>query len=459
MRVVIAGDDEVALRIAEGLMQRHEVVVLFAGDGAMPTKLERLDVAVIQGSPSSRIVLEDAGIAQADYFIACTDYDEQNIVACLSAQRLGVRESICFITHPRLFGSASDGDLAEALGIDHVIRPPEQLSEEIVRIVTVPGALDVQPLLGGRVTLLKAEVEEGARITDGPLRSHSNLGEVVLVLGQRGPELFIPRGDTQFLPGDRVTVAGRWSSIGRFQNRYLRSVSRGREGHRAAVVGAGEVGIGVVRELEEAGYSVAVIESNRERCETAAELLHRSTSVAIHGDGSDLELLEEERIPEFPVLVAVTNNDEKNLLISLLAKHLGVERIITRANNLPNERLFEKVGIDVVLSAKGAAVRTVLRQIEGQSDHVAELEHGDVRVMEIEVDGDQTGLRLANLSSPVFAVVGAVQRQGRVIIPKGSTEIRSGDRLLVFTRASEESKCRAFFANPRGFRRRESGEE
>lgn len=455
--IVIAGDDEVAIRIAEGLMNRHEVVFIYPGPEVYRARLEKLDVQVMHGPMSSRSTLQNAGVQDADYFIACTDYDEQNIVACLTAQRLGVKSSVCFITHPGLFGEDHD-DLAEALGIDHVVRPPGQLAEEIQRIVTVPGALDVRQYYGGRVSLLKAEVEPGSILAESRVRDAKIPKGVVMVLGRRGEEFLIPRGDTQFQPGDRVTVIGQRGAIARFQAKHLRGDSSSKTARRAAVIGCGEVGMQLIRALEDSGWSVTVIEKDRGRVENAAEVLRRSGSIAIHGDGSDLELLEDEQISAYPVLVAVTNNDEKNLLISLLAKHLGIPRIVTRADNLTNELLFERVGIDVVLSAKGAAVRTVLRHIEGVETHAFELEHGDVHVLEFELPGEYEPIRLDRLRAPVFAVVGAVTRKGRVIIPKGDTELRPNDRILVFCLQGDSEQSRNFFLDPQAYLDRVEGE-
>lgn len=450
MYIVLAGDDEVAIRIGEGLMHRHEVVFVFTGEGAPPARLERLDLQLVVGSVTSRAVLDQAGVSKCDFFVAATNYDEQNIVACLSSQRLGANRTIAFITHAGFFVGGDD-DLAHTLGIDHVVRPAEQLAEEIVRIVTTPGALDVQQFLGGRLSLLKAEVEEGSRLAEAPLRELSQLGDVVLVLGHRGDQIFIPRGDTHFQSHDRVTVIGKWGSVSRFRSRFLRNQRSGKERHRAAIVGCGEVGMTVIEELEAAGWSVTAVESDRDRCNRVTEIMSRSSSMVIHGDGSDLELLEDEGIENYPVLVAVTNSDEKNLLISLLAKHMGVERILTRADNLNNERLFERVGIDVVLSAKGAAVRSVLREIEGSHDQVAELEHGYVHLVEVELPADFPPTRLSELRAPMFVVVGAIIRKGRIIVPKGKTEMRPRDLLLVFTTSDDHPACRNFFLDPHSY--------
>jgi len=225
--------------------------------------------------------------------------------------------------------------------------------------------------------------------------------------------------------------------------RYLRTAQRRTEGQRAAVVGGGVVGLTVALGLEASGWNVTVIETGRARCEEIAPLLK---GLVLHGDGTDLELLEQERVGEASVLVAVTSNDEKNLLVSLLAQSLGVRRIVTRANTLGNERLFERVGIDVVRSARGAAVRSVL----ALADHrratlLAELEHGDAEVIELEIPEDMAPVPLPRLKSELFAIIGAILRRGRVIIPRGRDSVQGGDHLLVFCKSVDEAQTREFF--------------
>jgi trk system potassium uptake protein TrkA len=170
--------------------------------------------------------------------------------------------------------------------------------------------------------------------------------------------------------------------------------------------------------------------------------------LVLHGDGTDLDLLESERIGDDPVLLAVTSNDEKNLLVSLLAKNIGVPRIVTRVDQQSNERLFEKVGIDVVLSARGAAIQSVMDSVgHSKADLLAELEHGDAEVLELEVPPDVEPRPINALKSDIFAIIGAILREGRVIIPSGGDDVRAGDRLLVFCKQEHEQVVRDFFLN------------
>lgn len=446
MNVVIASEDIVGIRIAEELMASHKVVYIAPAE---IDRLERLDVEAVFGSPTAPAVLKRAHVGSADLFVACMASDEQNIVSCIAAQRLGARRTTCMLTRPGFLSvSGDDRELAESLGIDSVVRPAQQLADEIIRIVTVPGALDVEEFVGGRVRLLRSAVEPGAAITRKPLSELQLPRQVNLVMLRRGDDMVVPRGTTHIEPGDKIVAMGTEAAVRRLLHRWLRGPAADAEKRTAAVVGAGTVGLAVVRGLEEAGFRVKVIEVNKERCE---EIAGELGSLVLHGDGADLDLLQQESVGDASVLVAVADNDEKNLLVSLLAKQLGVKRTVTRASRLANEIMFERVGIDVVRSAKGAAIRSVVRSVEPDNFEIrAELEHGDACVIELDLPDAFEETALSDLQPPTFARVGSILRNRRLIVPRGSDRLCPGDQVLIFCTRADEDQTREFFLDPKG---------
>jgi trk system potassium uptake protein TrkA len=444
MHIVIGGEDEVAFRLAEELMEEH-AVVLICPEGKTGPQTDRLDVEVVEGPITSAEVLARARAGDADFFIACSETDEENLVASVLVKKLGSKRTICFLSRPgfeRRLGE--DSSLAEIFDIDQVIRPAEQLGQEILRIMMVPGALDVEAFEGGRVRLLRHAIEEGARITSAPLRDLAIPLGVVLVMARRGDEIFLPRGDTQLESGDKVTVMGTLAGINRLLFGFLRGTETARPTRQATIVGGGTVGTTVALGLEEAGWSVKIIETDRERCEEISALLDKT--LVLHGDGADIDLLEQEQIGEDSVLVVVTSNDEKNLLVSLLAKSMGVPRILTRATTQANERLFERVGIDVVRSARGAAIQTVLRAVvQGKSTMLAELEHGEAMVLELRVPKGIEPIPIQSMRGPRSAIIGAILRGRRVIVPHGGDDVQAEDRLLVFCLERDQEQVAEYF--------------
>ncbi|MEL6349403.1 MAG: Trk system potassium transporter TrkA [Myxococcota bacterium] len=446
MNILVSGDDEVALAIAESLMARHQVVLIHPRGWSAP-RLDRLDIDRIAGSASSPEVLGRANIDRCEAFVACTSNDEVNIVSCLAARHLGARRTICMLTRPGFFNAEeNDEELARYLGVDVVVRPWEQLAREILRIVTIPGALDVEFLADQRVALLRYSIEEDAPITRDPIK-HTPLPPDVTLVMVRRETIFIPNGNTRLRPHDKLTAMGTPHGIRELLFKHLRAPTHRTDRRSATIVGGGVVGFIIASGLEKAGWSIKIIEMSRARCEELAPRLPRS--LVLHGDGSDMDLLEEEQIGEAPVLIAVTNNDEKNLLVSMLARSLGVKRIITRADRLTNERLFDQIGVDVVRSAHGAAIRTVVRDVLDPRHEIrAELEHGDIHVLELELPDDYQPVQLKDLHTNLFSIVGAVVRGREVIIARGDTMLQAGDHLFVFCTQADEEKSRELYLDP-----------
>ena len=191
---------------------------------------------------------------------------------------------------------------------------------------------------------------------------------------------------------------------------------------------------------------LVVIERDIARGEMIAG--HLSRALVLNGDGTDLELLEAEDIGRSDVLVSGIDNDERNLLASLLGRQLGVRRVITRVSKRPNLRLFERVGIDVAISARGAAVASILHQIQGgETRLLAVVEQGAGRILELDVPDGYAPTALRDLAAPLNSIVGAIIRQSQVIVPRGNDQIRPGDRLIVFTTHGAADRVRDYFTS------------
>ena len=213
---------------------------------------------------------------------------------------------------------------------------------------------------------------------------------------------------------------------------------------KVTIIGGGNVGKMLAESLEDAKLKVKIIERNPIRCEKIAQDL--SNTLIINGDGTDLSLLNEEEISDSDVVVSVTNNDEKNLLCSLLAKQLGVKRVISRVSKNANIPLFEKVGIDIAVSAKNAALNEVKNSITGGNvDIVATVEQGKGEILEIIIPENYKDTMIKDLKMPVKAIVSIIQRKNKVLIPKGDTMIRALDNLIIFTTSENAPILREYF--------------
>jgi trk system potassium uptake protein TrkA len=212
------------------------------------------------------------------------------------------------------------------------------------------------------------------------------------------------------------------------------------------IIGGGDVGLRLAQRLDASSQvQLRIIERERPRGEILAARLRRA--LVLQGDGTDLGLLEAEDIGRSDVLVSVIDNDEKNLLTSLLGRQLGVRRVITRVSKPSNLRLFERVGVDVAISARGAAVASVLHQVEGgQTSLLAVLEQGEGRILELEVPAQFAGRALRELELPRDSIVGTILRGTRAIVPRGTDRLQAGDHLLIFSTRAAADHVRTFFS-------------
>ena len=446
MRIIIVGGGEVGYGLSQALAARNEVVVVDhapqAGD-----RFEKLDVEFIAGGGTTAEVLRRAGVEQAQAFIACTGLDEVNIVACGMANQLGSPQTICFVSREDFLSLPEGREGLELFGIDRVVWPEAQLAEDIERIVVSPGAVDAETFEKGAVRLLEYRLEAGSPLTEQPLTDLDLPHGALLVAVRRGETFFIPRGDTRLTAGDKVVVMGTPDAMATVQRRVTPGAGEGQQ--LVTIIGGGDVGLKLAERLDSMrSVQLRIIEREQPRGEMlAARLRH---ALVLNGDGTDLSLLEAEDIGRSDVLVSVIDNDEKNLLASLLGRQLGVRRIITRVSKTANLRLFERVGVDVAISARGAAVASVLHHLEGgQASLLAVLEEGEGRILEVQVPPDYHSRPLRELNAPRDSIVASILRGSEVIVPRGTDVLRAGDRLLVFSTRAAAEHVRTFFSTAR----------
>jgi trk system potassium uptake protein len=443
MRILVIGGGEIGYGLAQALSVRHEVLVIdYAPETA--DRFEKLDVEFIVGGGTSADVLHRAGIERADKFVACTGFDEVNIVACGMAHQLGSPETICFVSREDFLGLSARQDGLSRFGIDRVIWPEAQLADDIERIVLTPGAIDAEEFGDGAIRLVEYRLGAGSPLTARPLAELDLPYGALIVAVRRGDTFFIPRGDARLVPGDKPIVMGTRTAMADLQRRVMPAEHSRRQ--TVTIVGGGDVGLRLAEKLDAGpGLELRVIEHSRPRGEMLAARLRNA--LVLQGDGTDLALLEAEDIGRSDVMVSVIDNDERNLLASLLGRQLGVRRVITRVSKPANLRLFERVGVDVAISARGAAVASVLHHVEGgQARLLAVLEEGEGRILEIQVPPRHHQHALRDLQLPRDSIVAAILRGSGAIVPRGTDRLRSGDRVLVFCTRDAADHIRTFFS-------------
>ncbi len=442
MKIVIYGASEYGYLIANEFYQENDVTIIDK-ESNKTDEIDKLDISFIAGIAGDIEVLKQANIKDADVFIACTMEDEANIVACGIVKKMSGIKTICFINQEaykntlKSLKESSDSTLA----VDSIICPEELLTKEIFKTVTVAKALDVESFANGKAKLLEYKIEKNSVLVDKKVRECDFPPDTLIVGVNHEGELFVPYGDTVLKEGDKAIFMGSSHSLDILAGKFFHEKNTTKT---ITIIGGGNVGYMLARDLESLKFKVKIIEKNEQRCEYLADVL--KTALILNGNGTNLDLLNEEDIADSDVVISVTNNDEKNLMCSLLTKRLGVKRVIARVINMFNIPLFEQVGIDIAVSTKLAALHEIKNEF---SEHnvgiLATVEQGQGEVLDIVIPDNFVTKKLMELKLPTRAVVGIINRKKHVIIPKGNTLIMAGDEIIIFTKNEDVSKIKEFF--------------
>jgi trk system potassium uptake protein TrkA len=444
MKILIYGASEIGYMAALRLSGEHDITILDEQD-SIPERFGNLDVSFVNGSGADVNALEQCEAAKKDLFIACSVRDESNIVACWTVKRIADIETICFVRTLELYNNLmlyNQGRYRAPYDIDIVIWPEQLLTQDIFRIVMVPEALDVEYFAQGRAKLFEYRIKEDSLICNKRIMD-CTFPENVLIIGiTRNNRLFIPDGSTVISLNDKVIFMGKGSALDLLAAQFFQK--RTKIG-RVVLIGGGSVGFLLAEKLEQANISVTIIEHDKERCLFLAGSLTKA--LVLHGDGTDFELLESEAIGEADAIICVTNNDEKNLLCSLLVKQLSKGRIITRVGNSQTALLFDRVGIDVVVSPREAALKDLLNRVQAHDvDILALIEGGQGEVLRITFPEGSPETKVVDLTFSAKAVIGVIQRGRSIIVPHGETMIQGGDILNLFTMAEDAEAIKKMFA-------------
>lgn len=443
MKIIIFGATEVGCLLATEFFEDHDITIIDK-DENKTDEFNKLDISFVEGNVCDLGVLKKADIQNADVFIACTAIDEANIVACLTAKKSSGIRTICFVSKEEYKNTLcfeknnlNCGDFF----IDYIIWPEELLTQDIFRIVTVAEALDVENFAEGKARLLEYKVKPNLSIVNKKVKDCKFTYDTLIVGITRNGELFIPNGETVLNAEDKLIFMGTAHSLDILAGTFFHEKEIIKN---AAIIGGGNVGLMLAQNLEALKIKTKIIEKNYERCEYLSQNL--KNTLVINGDGTNLKLLDEEEIGSADVVISVTNNDERNLLCSLLSKQLGVKRVIARVAKVLNIPLFEKVGIDVAVSPKNSAISEVKNDLaENNVDILATVEQGQGEVLEIGIKPEFDGKRIMDLKFPSAAIVGTILRRGKVLIPNGLTELKYNDTLIIFTKSEDAAGIKDFF--------------
>jgi len=451
MKVIICGAGQVGSGIARQLASEHnDVTVIDNSPDLIQQIADVLDVRTVVGYASHPDILERAGAREADMIIAVTFADEVNMVACQVAHSIfNVPTKIARIrAQSYLRPLWQDLFTRDHMPIDVIISPELEVGRAVMRRLELPGALEAIPFGGGDITFLSIALDDDCPVVNTPLNQLTDLFpdlKAVVTGIQRGERLFVPDSGDQMMVGDIAYVVTETSQIRRVLSLFGHEEQAAR---RVVIVGAGNIGRYVAHELEKnhARVKVKIVEADKAAAVAAADELART--VVLNGDALDDEVLREAGAEQAETTVALTNDDQINILSCVMAKQLGCQRAVALINNRAYSGLLAPMGIDAFVNPRGTTVSTVLRHVRrGRIRGVSSVQDGKAEVIEAEALATSTlvGRPLREADLPDGTRIGAVLRDGEVIVPRGSTEIRSGDRVVIFVMADEVSRVERMF--------------
>ena len=430
MRIVIVGAGKLGYSLAEYLTrEEHEVIVIENDEEHREIIKNNLDILTIAGNGANPEILSDANVRNADLLIACTYSDEVNMIICMMAKKIGIKQTVARIRSNEYTGIA-DSFIRNVTEIDLVLNPERIIAVEISRVLLTPFAMDTSDFADGKVKIFETKIQEMSPYVNKPIYS-LNLPKDILISGiLRKSKLIIPRGNDIILPKDTVFFIGLRDTIAEFEKNFSEPMGKI---ERVLIIGAGRVGRYLAPLLENRGLSVKVIDKDIARCEQTSSLL--KNGIVICGDGSNIELLTQEGASEADIVICLTEDDKLNLLLALLAKHLGAKKTVVKTAFTEYANLMEEVGVGIVVSTRLLSVGEILRFVnKGDVLSLSLFEGAKAEAIEIIIDENSplAGMPLKNIELPKNCLVCAVVHQDTAIIPFGNTVLYPGDRAILF---------------------------
>ena len=456
MKIIILGAGQVGTSAAEGLVSDdNDITIVDTEAGRLQWLQDRLDVRTVCGNGALPSTLRDAGAEDADLLIAVTQNDPSNLVACKLAHsvfnipaRIARLRSHDFLNAPELLKP-------ENFAVDSVLCPEQIVTDYICRLIEFPEALQVLDFARGRVSLVVVRAYEGGLLVGKPVRAmreHLSIGTEARVAAIfREGQPILPDGSTVVVPGDEVFLLAAAENIRPVLRELRRMLTPVRH---IIIAGGGNIGLRVAQSLE-TRYEVKLIEIKPARAELLAGRLGRT--LVLEGDATDEDLLEQENIDEMDLFLALTNDDEDNIMAATLAKRLGCKRVVALVNRRAYAEMIEGGPIDIGISPAQVSIGNLLTQVrQGDVSVVHSLRRGAAEALELVAHGDEktsrvVGRRIADIAWPAGVAVAALVRRldkpeivgrtddwtsitkyGEVELAHHDTVILSGDHVIVF---------------------------
>jgi len=452
MKVIVCGAGQVGFNIAKHLAaQNNDVMVIDRSKSLIRKISESLDVQAIVGHASDPNMLHKVGAADAELLVAVTQSDEVNMVACQVAHSLfSVPTKVARIRNQAYLKKGwRDLFSRDNMPIDVIISPELEVAHALSRRLEVPGAFNMVPFVGGKVRMIGLVLEEDCPVINTPLRQLTELFpalHTIVAAVYRSGRLFVPKSGDQLQAGDAIYIAVEAETTERAMAVFGHEE---KTAHRIVIVGGGNIGYALASLLEKSGRAtnLKIIEMNKDRASWLAERLEQT--IVINGDALDREILAEANISQTDTIVSVADDDEVNILSSLLAKQQGCPRAITLMNNPIYGSLVGSIGIDVALDPRETTVSSIVRHIRrGRIRDLYSLFEGQAEIIEAEVlEGSEVaGKTIGDMRLQGDVKFGMIVRGTETILPQADTLLLAGDHVVILALSGAVKKIEQLFS-------------
>lgn len=437
VEIVIAGGGKVGETICQELIKEDNNIVLIEKKAErLEQIINKLDITGLAGDGADYDNLIEANVEKCDIFIAVTHEDETNIISAIMAKELGAKHTIARVREPKYTNHIDY--VRESLGITMVINPELEAAKHISRILEYPESLQNEQFEKGRVNIVELVIKEGSPLIDTPLfQFRENYGDVLICVLTRDEKTTIPSGETVVRKGDHVYVTGAREDLTRF---YQKAGYKEEKIESALIIGGGGVTYYLLHLLKNTDIDIKVIEIKEEK---AIDLSYEFPDVVIiKGDGTDQELLDEERISSFDSVLSLTGIDEENIINSLYGLSLGVNKVLTKVSRTGLLKILGNVDLQSIVTPKQLITNKILRFVRSLGSTTVSNVEALIRIADNEVETLQflvketsrvVGIKLKDLNTKDDLLVAYIIRDDKLIYPLGEDEILAGDHVLIVT--------------------------
>lgn len=449
MRVIVVGAGEVGSHIAASLADDHEVIVIDTDPETIEELTYSTDVLAIEGDGTTLETLQEAGVDEAELLVASTDDDKTNLITCMTAKTAGDVFAIARVRGAKFYDTWTQSK--GAFDVDFMVSTNLVTAEKIVRILGFPSAVDVEAFAQKRVEMAEFEIQAESEIVDQTIETADRFDALTFAALVRNGNIVIPRGGTRIEAGDKVIVIGRPDSVRAF-SKVVAPAEQSDRMQDIIVVGGSDIGYHLADSLEQRGFRPRLIVESGDRARQLAEQLPET--VVMENEITDIEFFVRENIGDADAVIAAADNDEQNLLVSLLAMKIGVDRTVAVVEAAEYASLFEDVGIDVAVNPRDTTAEEIVRYTRDRTvEKLSLVEERQAEVLEVEIVEESTlngrPIHESIADLPAEVVIGAITRDQEFIMPRGDTVIKPGDHVILFTTADVRSDVLAKVSGPR----------